>query len=94
MCVQGECQKSPLILESNCPFGDDVIVNDHLIVYANLPQTQMNCEEVLNFVSISLNQFPVSYCANPRFKAACCSTCQSKSYQNELEGLDFNHFFK
>lgn len=77
--MQGECKVSPQIAESSCPFGDDVLVNNHLVMYSNLPKTQMTCEEVFSFISVSLNQFPVSYCADSRFKAACCSTCQSKS---------------
>lgn len=77
--MQGKCKTSPQIPESSCPFGDDVVVNNHLVMYSNLPKAQMTCEEAFNFISVSFNQFPVSYCADARFKAACCSTCQSKS---------------
>ena len=77
MCVQGKCRSSSLAPELSCPFGDDVIVNNHLTMYTDLPKAQMSCEDVFNFISVSLNEFPVAYCADSRFKAACCDTCKS-----------------
>lgn len=76
MCVQGVCTSSSKAPISSCPFGNDVVIN-HLTIYASLPKPQMSCEDTFEFISTTLNQFPVTYCTYPQFKAACCSTCKS-----------------
>lgn len=79
MCIEGVCTTSTLAPLAACPFGDDVAVNQQTI-FAPLPTAQMSCPDVFDFISTSLNQFPLSYCADSRFKAACCETCKSSFY--------------
>ncbi len=76
ICIQGICTSSALAVVSKCPFGDDVVVNQQTI-YNQLPTTQMSCPDVFDFISTTLKQFPLSYCADSRFKAVCCKTCSS-----------------
>ncbi len=79
MCVRGSCVFSTLVPKSNCPFGDDVVVN-HVTMYANLPSPQLSCENAFDFISTVLNQLPLTYCNDERFNAACCKSCQSKIF--------------
>ena len=81
MCLSGVCTANTKAPVTTCPFGDDVVVNQQTI-YAQLPSTQLSCEETFTYISGSLNQFPLSYCADDRFKAVCCRTCQSKKFSN------------
>ncbi len=76
MCIQGICTPSASAPVSKCPFGDDVVINQQTI-YNQLPKTQMTCPEVFDFISTTLNQYPLSYCADSRFKSVCCETCAS-----------------
>ena len=76
MCMNGECVESSTVPASDCPFGDDVVVNQTLFEIA-LPSVQMTCDAVLNYVS-SLNLFALAYCASPLFRSVCCNTCKSK----------------
>ena len=85
--MQGVCVDSSLVSQSSCPFGDDVVVN-HVTMYANLPRPQMSCQDTFDYISTTLNQLPLTYCNDERFKSACCSSCQSnltnriKIYEN------------
>lgn len=76
MCLSGVCTASSKAPTLTCPFGNDIVVNKQ-VIFAQLPTTQMSCDDVFDFIATSLNQFPLSYCSDTNFKSVCCSTCQS-----------------
>ena len=78
-CIQGICSPSSYAPVSSCPFGDDVVVNGAAI-YTQLPKTQMSCAEVFSFITNSLKQSPLDYCASTDFRSTCCSYCKRKDY--------------
>ena len=88
MCLQGECAASAAVPASDCPFGDDVVDNNKLLVLEDLPTPQMSCDAAINYIS-SLGRSPIAYCNTPNFGRACCASCK-RNYLLELK----NEFFK
>ena len=80
MCIKGECTSSTQAPVDDCPFGDEIIVNRQVLGF-DTPRTQMTCQNVFDYISTTLNQFPVAYCqSNANFRAACCNFCKSKNH--------------
>ena len=77
MCVQGECTSSNLVKnDPTCPWGDEIIVNKQVIAL-DFGKPQMTCQQVFDYISITLKEFPVKYCSDNSFKTACCNFCKS-----------------
>jgi hypothetical protein len=74
--LNGICTNSPLAPVSDCPFGDDIVVDRQVIGNLQLPAIQMKCQEVLDYIA-SRNQSLVSYCNEGLFQRTCCQTCKS-----------------
>ncbi len=64
-------------ISSECPFGDDIVINGQVIFDQKLPHEQMTCDEVIDYFN-TLNIHAPAYCfQNPYFKSTCCQTCKS-----------------
>ena len=77
LCSNLQCVSNATAPVGTCLFGDDVVVNG-LVIGQQLPQTQMDCESTLDYISANLNQYALAYCSDPVFGPTCCQTCQSK----------------
>ena len=87
MCLKGVCTASDLVPKRSCPFGDEIIVNKQ-VLGETLPRTQMNCQDVFDYISTGLKKFPVTYCSNHQnFQAACCKFCESIYILKEISIL-------
>lgn len=75
-CAHGMCTKSIRAPKSGCVFGDDMVTNQQ-VIDEPLPEPQLTCRETIKYLS-SINLFGPAYCAQPRFRQACCKTCESE----------------
>ena len=89
MCIEGVCTTNPVVPQSTCPFGDDIVVSKVTIYTLNdLPSTQMTCEAAFDYGVASLQQV---FCSDTNFKSNCCQFCKSKN--NFLSFLVLKFFF-
>ncbi len=75
--MDGSCVQSELVSKTDdCIFGDDIVVNQ-LVIADQLPENQMSCQRVLDYLNRTLNKDPYLYCSNLNFRKTCCKTCRS-----------------
>jgi hypothetical protein len=76
-CFLGNCINDSSAPIGDCIFGDDVVVNEKVILDLKLPAAQMSCDDVIEF-AFQNNKSGLAYCySNSIFNKTCCKTCQS-----------------
>ena len=80
--MNGDCVDSTLAPTGDCLFGDGIIkINSYS---NNIPPSDMNCQNFLDYAYTTLNQNAFYYCDQAFFYSICCSTCKSNNHFKKI----------
>ena len=96
ICVLGVCTKNSTFSSDTCLYQDDQLITSLYFgtvfqtqLGFSFPSTQMSCQQILDYVTVTLKQAANVYCENSFFQQMCCNACKSNLKNSILTNKQF-----